>query len=821
MPRASIAVLGALLALAVACSSEPSAVTGPTCPAGTRAVLTACAPVFDTCEKDEVSLPGGGCKRVGAETCTDGISGMVGIKGPPDWTCKPIGPPGVCPAGFDKVSGGWCEPLYHARACPEGTKAVVGQRSCQPLGDCGSGTWGAIKTSAATLYVDGAYRGGGSDGSRDKPFTTIAAALAQVKKGGHVAVAAGAYHEDLVLRVEGLTLEGRCARLVKVAGLRAEQAVSAQTTRAPAVTVEAENTTLRGLTITGPADGLVVQAGADGALIERVAVIETGQRGMMLSAQATLRDCLVRGTTGGIHGVRPGRQPIDVTVERVTVRDTGPSPSSPERLAAGLYFGPGVNADVHESLVLGTMGYGIGVFSGQVSLDRSVVVDTRENPLAKNSAGEALANGHGIVAQHYTAGAKLSLTLRDCLLKGQQTHGISIQGGALRVERTVIRDTRPTSTGLYGDGIFAQATPLSSPTVTVQDSLLTDNTRAGLNLQGAVAVVQRSVVRDTRPISNYGSGVVVGAGARLTMNDSLLTGHTFAGVYVFGASAQLDRVVIRDTLPVPVGGEGLLRGYGIRTDPHEGQPTRLTLRDSTLSGNVGQNLCVVDTQAELERSILRGSGSVSATSKNATMGVLVYQYDSKEQSELKLQETLVVDHEYCGIQAIGGQVTLDRSTVRGTMYTGESGNRGGYGLSASYGSVIVNDSLLSDNHSAGAVVSQAGTTLELNRSALVGSEKSLDGYGDGVLVTDGATITLQDSLVERSDRAGLLFDGTSGRVSRSVLRSAVIGVALKGRAAPTIDDDVVFAETTQDQLTSDLQTSRPPDIPPPPSGPGP
>jgi hypothetical protein len=71
------------------------------CPKGLKAVGRACAPVFDSCKDDEVPLLGGGCKKVGVEECSGGI------KGPPDWKCKPIGVPATCTSGWQRHSGGY------------------------------------------------------------------------------------------------------------------------------------------------------------------------------------------------------------------------------------------------------------------------------------------------------------------------------------------------------------------------------------------------------------------------------------------------------------------------------------------------------------------------------------------------------------------------------------------------------------------------------------------------------------------------------------------------------------------------------------------
>jgi hypothetical protein len=57
----------------------------------------ACVPILDDCPGDQVSIPGGGCKRIGVEECE--LEGQTGLRGPPDWTCQPIGAPRTLPCG--------------------------------------------------------------------------------------------------------------------------------------------------------------------------------------------------------------------------------------------------------------------------------------------------------------------------------------------------------------------------------------------------------------------------------------------------------------------------------------------------------------------------------------------------------------------------------------------------------------------------------------------------------------------------------------------------------------------------------------------------
>ncbi|HZO11776.1 MAG TPA: hypothetical protein VFB62_00905 [Polyangiaceae bacterium] len=69
--------------------------------------------------------------------------------------------------------------------------AIPGERACHAVMACANGTWGDIPVDPATLYVNGSYAGGGSDGSSAKPWTTIVDAVTAAAPGALIAVAAG------------------------------------------------------------------------------------------------------------------------------------------------------------------------------------------------------------------------------------------------------------------------------------------------------------------------------------------------------------------------------------------------------------------------------------------------------------------------------------------------------------------------------------------------------------------------------------------------------------------------------------------------------
>jgi len=155
----------------------------------------ACMPVLNNCKDNEVPVPGGGCKRVGAEEQSCGISAS------PSWKCTAIGLPTTCITDWTLTHKGWCEPSLPIDNCTATTLEVIGKTTCQPVGICWTGTWGGIKIPGkAIVYVNKSYALGDSDGTITKPYTSIRMALSLKGPATAIVVAAGEYIEDLTIK---------------------------------------------------------------------------------------------------------------------------------------------------------------------------------------------------------------------------------------------------------------------------------------------------------------------------------------------------------------------------------------------------------------------------------------------------------------------------------------------------------------------------------------------------------------------------------------------------------------------------------------------
>lgn len=149
------------------------------------------------CLAGELALESGECLQAGlaAELCAEGFT-------------------------FDEVAR-TCEPVLPPDVCAGGTMALPGEIACRPVASCGSGSWGDILVEANTIYVDGSYSGGASDGSQGDPYVTVSDGLDSAPVGAIVAVAAGTYVEDVTIR-RAVRLWGVCPDQVDVVATGAD-----------------------------------------------------------------------------------------------------------------------------------------------------------------------------------------------------------------------------------------------------------------------------------------------------------------------------------------------------------------------------------------------------------------------------------------------------------------------------------------------------------------------------------------------------------------------------------------------------------------------
>jgi hypothetical protein len=518
---------------------------------------------------------------------------------------------------------------------------VIGQSSCQPIGECGTGTFGTIPTSGTTMFVDQSYLGAGSNGSKAKPFLTVGAALKAVAAGGSIAVAPGEYREDLILN-KPVVVEGRCPQMVTIRG-------QSSTFRAVAVGITVSGVELRSLTVTGPQNGVVLQGAK--ATLEHLAVVGCGEIGVVAhsGAAADIRYSVIAGNN--VAGLRV--LGAEATLDHTVVKD---NQNTTADLGAGIQvrqqagFGP-ASLVLRDCVVSRKREYGLLIFGSKATLERSVLSDTL--PRATGIPGDKNNLKKGIAIQSQGEQGASTLAIRDCLLTRNRGAGLSLYDTAAFIDRAVVRDTLPEEAGqLGGGGIFLSisegGTGLSS--LELRDSLIDHNRNHGIMVADAPAIVERTVVSGTLPAASGGHGGWGVVSARLvdpgppvcSLRDSVVAGNSEVGVYA-GGDLSLERTVVSNTQAI---GIGILLSGGPELP-------RLSMSGCVVDRNKTTGIFVSSARASIQRTRI---GRTQSSDFGDAIAV--------SSGELDLSDSMVETSSRAGVLSLSSSGSIRRCEIR-------------------------------------------------------------------------------------------------------------------------------------------------------------
>jgi hypothetical protein len=606
-----------------------------------------CAPEVANCPAGQIPKLDEGCRPVGIETCATEFL----------------------------QSDGLCHPSMEE--CPEGTFAVP-SRGCLPIdGDegCGQGTWGSIADDVANVYVDPTYAGSDSDGTKARPLTTIAEALALVPAGGRVVLAAGTYGEPIPVS-KSVEIVGRCPSLVKVTGT--EQVID-QPAIVSVVGV-AGPVSIRRIHVTGAGVGLRVSAAE--AHFEEVWVEKAKSTAMIVGSGATvtLRRSVVENTHprddatygDGIEVLKGSKLTISESTVRYNhvwniaafhagttlILEDSLSEEAREQVGDG-YPGTGVLVSGGAQATLENVGLVGAQLAGLEVLDEGTAVNAHHLMMAKSSdwnygvgavvdKGAELSltasaavdnNGSAVAVFAGEVTATGNLLARNGGMSGKQANGYYVDGGHVVSAYDVIA-------GNQGMGIFAVH-------------------------PGTLAEVSWALIASNRewaPKQRAGEGLGVSLQAKLVISDSAISDNHMAGLAVeSGAEASMSRCLVEKT--------GVEAGSGLNGVGIWGRlGAKLTVQSSLVRGNRGAGLALLGVTGVVDGSAVRGvvAGTVSMSPDGAPAadgigdGILVL--GGLQGSTVDVSGTVVEGCDRAGILYASAKGTIAGTHVSGNRY---------------------------------------------------------------------------------------------------------------------------------------------------------
>lgn len=475
------------------------------------------------------------------------LEGCAPDTAPIDGACVRVGVT-TCATGFVADAAGGCRAVQPAAPCGRGQVAWLGETACHELVDCGTDKFGNPPTDEPLLYVDASADAATGDGTRDKPFATLAAAIATIPRASRtrIALAEGTYAEQLTID-RAVDLWGRCPSKVNLAPTSGDNVYAIQVMRGASTiervgisgafggvaAVDSNDVIVRDTWIHDVEDAGVNAQGLSlpGALLARHVLIERGRDlgGFALGGALTLEESVVRETRTakgalrgyGVAGEDDSRgQPATVVVRASIVERN------------------------HETAV-----FGIG---STVVVERSLLKDTVVSADA--------AFGLWVTASS-ASGQAGSLALSDSVLEGMAVSAINLVETKADIARTTIRNTESSPVSkLGGQCLFSERTDL-----TMTDSACFDARQIGLQMAGGRAAIERVVVAGVRPDGLGQGGIGLATVPNVERTDLRLASSAFSslvdtGIFIGGGVGAISNVAVRDvvTLEGSTFGDGLV-----------------------------------------------------------------------------------------------------------------------------------------------------------------------------------------------------------------------------------------------------------------------
>lgn len=406
--------------------------------------------------------------------------------------------------------------------------------------------------------------------------------------------------------------------------------------------------------------------------------------------------------TNAVVAIAAGRYAEDLRITRAA-RVYGVCPEKVEIAGVSAVFAVDViiGAELHGLAITGPE-VGVGVYGRKLLLDHVWIHDAGDRGLDAEDSDDAPGD----------------ITLVDSLVEGSGQIAAFSQGSRLRIERSVVRDTKASKPKETTVGILARATKESK-----------------------------------RP-------------SELSILRSVVSGHATYGVLVNASAGTIEDSFVTDTRGPGGTAAGGINAHDLESDvpdPH----TTLTVRRSVVSKAFGVGIDTLHTDVTLEDVTVRQIDGVSPGSI------------SLEASPGKLSNITVEDGLGMGMSIVGGAVEARRVVVRriSSLPSGSSGlGILAEGRPSIPGLFTLTESAITNVHSVGFVLwSSTGSISD----SYVGSV-SPDGngkFGDGIVTVTGlydtglvpAALEVHRVVVRDIARGGIVSFGAASKVGGSLI----------------------------------------------------
>jgi len=349
----------------------------------------------------------------------------------------------------------------------------------------------------------------------------------------------------------------------------------------------------------------------------------------------------------------------------VVLRDTKPQGSLVNGWGVGVEPDPDTKAraklTLRSSLVARNRHVGVFVAGSDATLESTAIVGTL--PQASDSK-----DGVGIFAQHEKGTTqKSNVIVRGSLLASNRLTGIYLKGADLTLDATAIRDTLvEDKSNLGGAGATADesddghghAVPSS---MTISGSHFERNSACAIYVANGALTMDATLVRDTKPAHDGGAGCGVEAAAyenlktkpTVVIRGSVFERNMTYGIGILSGEATIEDTVVRDTRSRTDGAFG--QGIALAIVPNTPFDPKLALARS-----------VVERNHEAAVSVSHGAATISGCSLRDTLAHDDGTYGdgvALVAGDVSIDATRIVGNHRTGITNFAGHVVLATTTL--------------------------------------------------------------------------------------------------------------------------------------------------------------
>lgn len=342
----------------------------------------------------------------------------------------------------------------------------------------------------------------------------------------------------------------------------------------------------------------------------------------------------------------------------------------------------------------------------------------------------------GIGVDIGSTSAATSVDLRGTLIESARMAGALIGGAEVTLDGVVLRSTRIDDS--LGVGRGAHVGKMAN--VTIRGSVVEQNHESGLLVAAATLAVEASVIRDTQTMESGigGLGIIAQKGADLTVRSSLVERSHEVGALILGATATLESTVFRATKTAPASQQD--SGMGLVVQNAGSKRGVAEIRSCLLDANEDSALIAIGSDVTLVSTLVRGSTAPGAPSGK---GLLLQDSDGGQRSNAIIQGCAVENAHDKGILVLDSDADIEATAVRSTQAVTPS--QVGYGIYAGgfpelgmRSDVTIRDSQVEDNRTAGVVA--FSSDLRVETSVIRGTATNQVGdNGYGIYFEDDET----------------------------------------------------------------------------------